>query len=93
MKLSTEHGLEIIEKDYLRQDLTEKEKEDFEFVRGWIFWNQKGSYDAYETTMKSLFAVVIVSSIQNILLLVRFLKNRRPNKSVVTTPDAARPTS
>lgn len=77
MKLPTEMAVEEIEDRYLRDNLTEKEKEEYDFRKKWILWNQEGSHAAYTFSLKGILIITILSALQNAILLVIRIRKRR----------------
>ena len=43
VKVETVWAVDQVEKNYLRGDLTRKDREDYEFWKRWILWNQQGT--------------------------------------------------
>jgi len=67
-KVETDWALEVIETKHLRGDLTDEEKEDFNFFKGWILANQKSTSEKLDNAKEMGIGLGLVFLLQNMVL-------------------------
>jgi len=80
IKITTEDALQSIDKSFVRNDLTKKETDQYQFETTWIRSNQKGMQTAYYTCLIVLSVLSGLSLVFCVSDLVKWVKSKRkPN--------------
>jgi len=76
MKMTTELAMDSIERDFLRDDLSEEERNSYDFYARWIEGNQSGVNRAWGHASSSLFYMLVGTLILNLFNLFAIIKER-----------------
>ena len=80
MKMTTDMAISAIEEQFLRENLSAKEKESFDFYARWIRGNQSGLANAWNNMSSALFYLFIATMILNLFNLGCIIKDALKNK-------------
>ena len=76
MKMTTEMAMDSIERDFIREDLSEEERKSYDFYARWIKGNQSGLNRAWGHASSSIFHMLVGTLILNLFNLFVIVKER-----------------